>query len=136
MCMFELKCPLSQQQQKSILYIPHVKATQNIAAGEEIFNYYGDSEWFEKRDLPYVDVDVALTTWRPELTPLACSQPVHPKTAYGGDDVSYIITKGVPAGTVLETSACLEMPAYTVDTYSIGDFVVTGHTENMHDGCQ
>ena len=143
--MFELKCPPSQQQQKSILYVPYVKAKRNIAVGEEIFVQYGDSEWFEGHGLTYVSVDPALAMWRPELTPLPCRQPVDQIAADDDDDVSYIITKDVPAGTVLETSLCLEMPPDTVDTYSLGDVVLTwginppmltGRTENMHAGSQ
>ena len=98
--------------------------------------FYGDSEWFEKHDVPYVDVDAALTMWRPELTPLPCRQPVIQKTAGGDGDVSFIITRDVSAGTVLETSVCLKMPVDLVDTYSLGDDVLTGHTENVHSGFQ
>ena len=123
----------------------HVKAKRNIAAGEEIFVSYGDPDWFEDKGLPYVPVDAALARWRPELTPLPCRIPVIQKTADGDDDVSYIIMRDVPAGTVLETSLCLEMPPDTVDTYSLGDVVLTwginppmltGRTENMHAGSQ
>ena len=97
---------------------------------------YGDSDWFENKGIPYVPVDASLTTWRPELTPLPCRIPVIQKTADGDGDVSYTITRDVSAGTVLETSVCLKMPADAVDTYSIGDVVLTGHPENMHAGFQ
>ena len=136
MCMFELKCPPSQQQQKSILYVPYVKAKRNIAVGEEIFVQYGDSEWFEGHGLTYVSVDPALAMWRPELTPLPCRQPVIQKTADDDGDVSFIITRDVSEGTLLEISACIKMPVDLVDTYSLGDVVLTGHTENVHAGFQ
>ena len=110
----------------------HVKATRDIKAGEEIFLSYGDSDWFEYNEITYISVDAALTRWRPELTPLPCRQPVIQKNAGSDGDVSFIITRDVSEGTVLETSVCLKVPADAVDTYSIGDVVLTGHTENMH----
>ena len=97
---------------------------------------YGDPDWFEDKGIPYVPVDATLTRWRPELTPLPCRQPVVQRTADGDGDVSFIITRDVSEGTVLETSVCLRIPADAVDTYSIGDVVLTGHTENMHAGFQ
>ena len=97
---------------------------------------YGDPDWFEDKGLPYVPVDAAFTTWRPELTPLPCRIPVIQNTADGDGDVSFIITRDVSEGTVLETSVCLKVPADAVDTYSIGDVVLTGHTDNMHAGFQ
>ena len=91
---------------------------------------YGDSDWFANKGIPYVPLDAALTRWRPELTPLPCRQPVIYRSGDGDSDVSYIITRDVPEGTVLETSVCLKIPADAVETYSLGDVVLTGHTEN------
>ena len=93
-------------------------------------SYDDTGDWFERNNLKYISVDAALTTWRPELTPLPCRIPVIETTADGDGDVSFIITREVSAGTVLEISVCLKMPADLVDTYSIGDVVLTGHTEN------
>ena len=88
-------------------------------------------------------MDAALTRWRPELTPLPCRQPVIQKPIFqknaeddGDVDVRFIITRDVSEGTVLETSVCLKMPVDLVDTYSLGDVVLTGHTENVHSGFQ
>ena len=99
-------------------------------------SYDDTRDWFDRNGIPYASVDAAFTTWRPELTPLPCRIPVIQRTADGDGDVSFIITRDVSEGTVLETSVCLKMPVDLVDTYSLGDVVLTGHTENVHSGFQ
>ena len=112
------------------------KVIKDIAAGQEIFYRYGGAKWFERKKVPYADVDYASTRWRPDLEPLPCRQDVIQTTGADGRR-SYAVGKAVPSGTVLEISLCLEVPVIVVDQFPfLWDFVLTGETEHVHAACQ
>ena len=112
------------------VHINTFKAVKDIAAGQELFIWYGSPSWFQVKDIPYVNVDYASTMWRPDLRPLPCRQKVAQKTAADGRH-SYAVVEAVPSGTVLEISLCLEVSVFVVDQLPfLWDFVLTGETEN------
>ena len=112
------------------------KATQDIAAGQELFYRYGRADWFAARNVSYANFDYASTRWRPDLHPLPCRKNVVQSTGADGQH-SYVILEAVPSGTVLEISLCLKVPVVVVDQFPfLWDFVLTGETENVHAGCQ
>ena len=117
-------------------HINTFKAKKDIAAGQELFFRYDNAEWFEYKNISYVDVDYASTRWRPDLHPLPCRKEVVQTTGADGRH-RYAVVEAVPSGTVLEISLCLEVPVIVVDQFPyLWDFVLTGETENMHAGCQ
>ena len=108
-----------------------LKATEHIAAGHEIFVSYGGPDWFEDKNLPYIDVDYARTQWRPELHPLPCRQDVVQRTGADGTR-SYVVLAAVSSGTGLDISPCLEVPANVVDDSPyLRDSTLNGHVANM-----
>ena len=107
------------------------KATKDIAAGQEIFMSYGGANWFEDKNLSYVDVDYASTKWRPELHPLPCPQKVVQRIEVDGTR-SYVVPAAISAGTVLEVSICLEVPAILVDEFFLRDYILTGWSDGEH----
>ena len=112
------------------------KATKDIAAGQEIFFRYGGPQWFESKNIPYIDVDYASTRWRPDLQPLPCRKKVIQITGADGRR-TYVVLEPVPSGAVVEISLCLEVPVVVVDQFPyLWDFVLTGETENEHAGWQ
>ena len=117
------------------VHITCFKATKDIAAGQEILVRYGSAQWFESRNIPYADVDYASTRWRPELQPLACRQDVVPTVGADGQH-SFAVREGMPSGTVLEISLCLEVSVVVVDQFPyLWDFVLTGEAEHEYSGC-
>ena len=119
-------------------FISTIKATKDIAAGQEIFIRYGSMKWFEHRNIPRADADYASTMWRPDLHPLPCRQNVTQTTGADGRH-SYAILDAVPSGTVLEISLCLEVSVIVVDQLPfLRDFVLTGERDgsklNEHTG--
>ena len=111
-------------------HINTFKATKDIAAGQEIFIRYGSAEWFEKKNIPYFDVDYATTMWRPELNPLPCRQSVAPTVGADGRHI-FTVNGAIPSGTVVEISLCLEVSVTVVDQFPyLWDFVLIGETEN------
>ena len=118
------------------VYINTFKTTKDIAAGQEIFIWYGDAGWFECKNLHYVDVDYASTMWRSDLQPLPCRQSVAHTTGADGRH-SFFVREALPSGTVLEVSLCLEVSVITIDQFSfLRDFVLIGESENKYTGCQ
>ena len=102
------------------------KAKQDIAAGQEIFIQYSDAQWFERRNIPYADVDYASTMWRPDRHPLPCRQSVSKDGRH-----RFFVRKAVPSGTVLEVSLCLEVPVLAVEQFPfLRDFVLTCKIED------
>ena len=109
------------------------KATKDIAAGQEIFYFYGP-QWFETRNIPYADVDYASTRWRPDLQPLPCRKDVIQTTGADGRR-SYAVREAVPSGAILEISLCLDVPIVVVDQFPyLWDFVLTRETGSVHAG--
>ena len=112
------------------VHINTLKATKDIAAGQEIFIEYGNAQWFESKGVTYADVDYANTMWRPDLHPLPCRQKVDPTTGADGRH-SFTVREAVPSGTVLEISLCVEVSLIVVDQFPfLWDFVLTGEMEN------
>ena len=70
---------------------------------------YGGVDWFERRNIPYADVDYASTMWRPDLHPLPCRQNVIQTIGADGRR-SYAVRETVPSGAILDISLCLEVP--------------------------
>ena len=106
------------------------KATKDIAAGQEIFVRYGSAKWFERKNIPYADVDYASTMWRPDLQPLTCRRNVGQTTGADGQQ-SFTVAEAIPPDTILEISLCLEVSVVVVDELPyLRDFVLTGETEN------
>ena len=121
-------------------FISTIKATKDIAAGQEIFIRYGSMKWFEHRNIPRADVDYASTMWRPDLHPLPCRKSVAQTTGADGRH-SFFVREALPSGTVLEVSLCLEVSVVVVDQFPfLWDFVLTGEMENEYrilvDCCQ
>ena len=111
-------------------FISTIKATKDIAAGQEIFIRYGSMKWFEHRNIPRADTDYASTMWRPDLHPLPCRQSIAQTTGADGRH-SFAVREAVPSGTVLEISLCLEVSANVVDQFPfLRDFVLTGESEH------
>ena len=107
---------------------------KDIAAGQEVFVSYGDAEWFEDKNISYIDVDYASAQWRPELHPLPCRQNVVQRKGRDGR-LRYIALADISSGTVIEISVCLEMPTIAVDKFSLWDYALTGLMAHMHAGC-
>ena len=117
------------------VHINTFKATKDIAAGQEIFVRYGSAEWFEERNVSYIDVDYASTMWRPDLHPLPCRLSVDHTTGADGRH-SFAVLEAVPSGTVLEISLCVEKSVIVVDQFPyLWDFVLIGETEYQYIGC-
>ena len=122
--------------QQICVHITTFKATKDIAAGQEIFIWYGNAQWFERKNILRADVDYASTMWRPGLHPLQCRQSVAQATGADGRH-SFFVRKAIPSGTVLEVSVCLEVSVVAIDQFPfLWDFVLTGETENKYIGCQ
>ena len=114
------------------MHITILKATKDIAAGQEIFYDYGGPQWLESKNIPYADVDYDSTRWRPELKPLPCRKNVMQTTGADGRCI-YAVREAVPAGAVLEISLCLDVPVVVVDQFPfLWDFVLTRETDNVH----
>ena len=110
------------------------KATKDIAAGQEIFVWYGGAQWFNKKNIPYTDVDYASTMWRPDLHPLPCRQSVDQTTGADGRHI-FTAPEVIRSGTVLDVSLCVDVSVIVVDQFPyMWDFVLTGKTENGHAG--
>ena len=117
-------------------HINTFKATKAITAGQEIFIRYGNAQWFERKKIPFADVDYASTMWRPGLQPLPCRVKVAQTTGADGRR-SFAVLEAVPSGAVLEISRCLEVSVGAVDQFPfLWDFVLTGETEKEYTGCQ
>ena len=113
------------------IHITLSKATQDIAAGQELFYRYGGPQWFEDKKVPHTEVDYANTRWRPDLQPLLCRKNVIQTTGADGRHM-YIVREAVPPGAILEVSLCLEVPVIVVDQFPyLWDFVLTRETENV-----
>ena len=112
------------------VHINTFKATKDIAAGQEIFIQYGNAQWFESKNIPYVDIDYVSTMWRPDLHPLPCRQNLAQTTGADGRH-SFSVREAVSSGTVLEISLCVEVSVTAVDQFPcLWDFVLTGETKN------
>ena len=119
-------CPHRQQRHE---HINTFKATKGIAAGQEILVWYGGADWFERRNIPYADVDYASTMWRPDLHPLPCRQSVRQTTGADGRHSFAVHVDTIPSGTVLEISLCVEVSLNVVDQFPVlWDFVIIGAT--------
>jgi hypothetical protein len=111
------------------------KATKDIAAGQEIFIWYGDAKWFEGKNLSYADVDYASTMWRPDLHPLPYRRKVAQRTRADGRH-SYAVLETIRPGSILEISLCVVMSVVVIDQFPfLWDFVLIGETEHEHTGC-
>ena len=104
------------------------KAVKDIAAGQELFIWYGSPSWFQVKDIPYVNVDYASTMWRPDLQALPCRRNVDQTTEADGRH-SFTVVEAIPSGTVLEISLCVEVSVVVVDQFPVlWDFVLIGVT--------
>ena len=89
---------------------------------------YGGADWFERRNIPYADVDYASTMWRPDLHPLPCRQNVAPTAGADGRRI-FTVVEAIPSGTVLEISLCVEVSVIVVDQFPyLWDFVLKDAT--------
>ena len=114
------------RQHRHNIRIQTFKASKDIAAGQEIFNWYGNAHWFQEKKIPYADVDYASTMWRPDLHPLPCRQTVAQATEADGRH-KFAVLETVPSGTVLEISLCVEVSVVVVDQFPyLWDFVLAG----------
>ena len=105
------------------------KAKKDIAAGQEILAFYGGADWFERRNIPYADVDYASTMWRPSLHPLPCRQNVYHATEADGRHSFAVLANTIQSGTILEISLCVEVALNVVDQFPIlWDFVINDAT--------
>ena len=112
------------------VYINTFKAERDIAAGQELFVRYGDKQWFECKNIPYADIDLATTMWRPDLQPLPCRHKVARTIGADGRN-SFAVVEDIPPGTVLEISLCVKISVTVVDQFPyLWDFVLTGEMEN------
>ena len=101
-----------------------VKATTDIAAGQELFVRYGTAAWFESKNIPYIDVDYESTMWRPDLQPLPCRESFRLTTGEDGRH-TFSVVETIPAGNVLEISLCLEVSVIAVDQFPfLWDYVI------------
>ena len=111
------------------VHINTFKATKDIAAGQEIFVSYGSARWFECKNIPYADIDLATAMWRPDLQPLPCRVKVAQTIGADGRR-SFAVLEAVSSGVVLEISRCLEVSVGAVDQFPfLWDFVLTGETD-------
>ena len=116
-------------------HIQFFKATKDIAAGQELFYWYGDAQWFKTKNISHTEVDYANTMWRPDLQPLPCRKDVIQTIAADGRR-SYAVREAVASGAVVEISLCLVVPLVVVDQLPyLWDFVLTGETENVRVDC-
>ena len=93
---------------------------------------YGGVDWFEKRNIPYADVDYESTMWRPDLHPLPCRQHVRRTTTADGRHSFAVLADTIPSGTVLEISLCVQMSLNVVDQFPVlWDFVIMDATTQM-----
>ena len=107
-----------------------MKATKDIAAGQEILVQYGDTKWFEAKNMPHVDIDYASTMWRPDLRPLPCRRKVARTTGANGQD-NFAVVEAIPSGTVLEISLCVQVSLSVIDQFPfLWDFVLIGKSRN------
>ena len=105
------------------------KATKDVDVGQELLVRYGDADWFERRHIPYFDVDYASTIWRPDLHPLPFRQYVRRTTEADGRHSFVVMADTIPSGTILETSLCMEVSLNVVDQFPVlWDFVLIGAT--------
>ena len=122
--------------QRIHVHINTLKATRDIAEGQELFIRYGSAKWFKCKNMQCADVDYASTMWRPDLHRLPRRRHVAQMTRADGRR-SYGVLEAVPSGTVLEISLCLNVSLVVVDQFpSLWDFVLTGETQSVHAGCQ
>ena len=125
----------ARTQRHMCVHTKKFKATKAIAPGQELFIRYGSASWFQSKGIRRVDVDYASTKWRPDLQPLACRQKVAQTTQADGRH-RYAIFEGVPSGTILEISLCLQVAVRVVDQFPfLWDFVLAGETANEYTGC-
>ena len=126
-CMYAcMHTTCTQQRQK---HTNTFKAIKDIAAGQEILVRYGGADWFEQRNIPYIDVDYASTMWRPDLHPLPCRANVRPTTGADGRYSFAVLAETIPSGTVLEISPCVEVSLNVVDQFPVlWDFVIMDAT--------
>ena len=103
------------------------KAIKDIPAGQEILVRYGSAEWFERKNIPYSDVDYASTMWRPDLQPLPCRQPIDVKTGADGRHMFSVPTR-LPSGTVMDVTLCVKVSIIVVDQFLLWDFVLMDPT--------
>ena len=90
---------------------------------------YGSEEWFEVKNIPYVDADYASTIWRPDLHPLPCRQRVRQTTGADGRHSFAVVADTIPSGTVVENSLCVEVSVIVVDQFPVlWDFVIMDAT--------
>ena len=114
------------------MHINTSKATKDIAAGQEIFVWYGNTQWFAGKNLSYADVDYASTMWRPDLHPLLYRQKVAQRIGADGRR-SYAVLEAIRPGSLLEISLCVHVSVVVVDQFPfLWDFVITGETKNEH----
>ena len=112
------------------MHINTFKATKDIAAGQEIFIRYGSAQWFERKNIPYADVDYARTMWRPGLHPLPCRLNARHVTGAGCEHNFAVLDNTIPSGTVLDISLCVEVSIIVVDQFhSLWDFVIMDTTK-------
>ena len=105
------------------------KATKDVDVGQELLVRYGDADWFERRHIPYFDVDYASTMWRPDLQPLPCRENVRPTTGADGRHSFAVLADTIPSGTILEISLCVEVSLNVVDQFPVlWDFVIMDAT--------
>ena len=116
--------------QRINVHINTLKATKDIAAGQEIFIRYGGAEWFKSKNVSNIDVDYASTMWRPDLHPLPCRKSYRHGIGADGQQ-SFSVLEAIRTGTVLEISLCVEVSVVVVDQFPfLWEFVLTGETEN------
>ena len=96
-----------------------------MAAGQELLVRYGNTKWFESRNVMYVDVDYASTMWRPDLHPLPCRQRVRTTKGPDGRPRFAVVVDTIPSGTVVEISICVEVSVIVVDQFPfLWDFLI------------
>ena len=97
---------------------------------------YGSWEWFEVKNIPYLDVDYASTMWRPDLRPLPCRHQIVVTTGADGRYNFAIAAKMIPPDTVLEISICVEVSVIVVDQFPLlWDFVIIDETTQAVCAC-
>ena len=122
MCMRESQC--SKNMHTHIhKYINSLQAIKDIAAGQEILVRYGSAKWFEKKNIPYSDVDYASTMWRPDLHPIPCRENLRLTTGADGRH-SFAVVNNFPAGTYMDISPCVKVSIIVVDQFLLWDFVL------------
>ena len=90
---------------------------------------YGNTKWFESKNLPYSDFDYASTMWRPDLQPLPCRKSFSVMTGVDGRHKFVVLGDTIPAGVVLDVSPCVEVSVVVVDQFPVlWDFVIAGET--------